>query len=553
MVASRVPRYGSPMQTGTGPRGVRPWRAALAGALAAGVAIAESELLAGVTGSVSLVDAVGALVIAHQPRGAEALMIVLFGDRDKAALGVIVILVGMAVGAVAGVIAARDVRAGAAVFAAVGVVAGYAAAQVPLVSLGTAAMGAVLAVLAGLATLRWLLGLAGRTSPGSGGGAENAAGGPSRAGGPTRAGEPSDNAGATVWDRRRFILASAGTLGGVIVATGMGRAASDATAPQGPGVARPLPRPVVPVADPGAGQVVTVPGITPLVTPAGQLYRTDIALSIPRVDADLWRLEVNGMVDHPLTLTYDDLLAMPLFEQYATIACVSNEVGGHLVGTPLWTGVRLKDILAEAGVQPGATQVMGRSWSDFSAGFPTAWAMAPGREPMIALGVDRDVLPAVHGFPARLVVPGLYGYASATKWLTQIELTTLEAQDGFWVPLGWAKLGAVLTQSRIDVPSYGARLAAGAITVAGVAWAPDRGVRAVEVRFDGGPWLPAQVSRPLSAGAWVQWTATWTATPGEHGIEVRATDGTGEVQTDAITRPTPDGARGHHRVVVTVG
>jgi len=270
------------------------------------------------------------------------------------------------------------------------------------------------------------------------------------------------------------------------------------------------------------------------------------------VDVRLWRLEVVGMVDHPLSLTYDDILAFPLYEQYVALACVSNEVGGHLVGSPLWTGARLKDVLAEAGVHPGATQVMGRSWSDFSAGFPTAWAMAPEREPLIAVGMDRDVLPAAHGFPARLIVPGLYGYVSATKWLTQIALTTLEANDGFWVPLGWAKEAPILTQSRIDVPSFAARLPAGPATAAGVAWAGDRGVASVELRVDGGPWQPARLSARLSAAAWVQWSAAWVATPGEHVLEVRATDRTGDVQTDEITRPAPDGAHGHHRITVTV-
>ena len=259
------------------------------------------------------------------------------------------------------------------------------------------------------------------------------------------------------------------------------------------------------------------------------------------------------MVEHPLSLTYDELLAFPLYEQYVTLACVSNEVGGHLVGSPLWTGVRLKDVLAECGVQPGATQIMGRSWSDFSAGFPTAWALAEGREPMIAVGMDRAVLPAAHGFPARLIVPGLYGYVSATKWLTQMELTTTDAQDGFWIPLGWAKDGPILTQSRIDVPAFAARLAAGPVTVAGMAWAGDRGVAGVELRVDGGAWQPARVSRPLSAATWVQWSSVWAAIPGEHVLEVRATDGMGAVQTGEITRPAPSGAHGHHKVTVLVG
>ncbi len=204
-----------------------------------------------------------------------------------------------------------------------------------------------------------------------------------------------------------------------------------------------------------------MPGVTPLVVPNDAFYRIDTALAVPHIDVSTWTLAVTGMVDRPLTLTYDELLAMPLFEQYVTISCVSNPVGGSLVGNALWTGVRLKDVLAAAGVQPGATQIVGRSYQDFWAGFPTSWAMAPGREPMIAVGMNRIPLPAGHGFPARLIVPGLYGYVSATKWLTEIQLTTRDAVDGYWVPLGWAKDGPILTQSRIDVPGYNAQVPAG--------------------------------------------------------------------------------------------
>lgn len=190
---------------------------------------------------------------------------------------------------------------------------------------------------------------------------------------------------------------------------------------------------------------------------------------------------------------------------------------------------------------------------DFTVGFPTDWAMAPEREPMIVLGMNREPLPTEHGFPARLIVPGLYGYVSATKWLSAIELTTREAVDGYWIPLGWAKDGPILTQSRIDVPANGDSVPAGTITVAGVAWAPDRGIAKVEVRIDDGSWEPAAISRPISKATWVQWELQWAATSGQHRIEVRATDGTGDVQTADVSDPAPDGARGHHRITVTVG
>jgi hypothetical protein len=188
----------------------------------------------------------------------------------------------------------------------------------------------------------------------------------------------------------------------------------------------------------------------------------------------------------------------------------------------------------------------------FTVGFPTSWAMAPEREPMIAVGMNREPLPANHGFPARLIAPGLYGYVSATKWLSEIQLTTREAVDGYWVPLGWAKDGPILTQSRIDLPATGASVPAGVVQVGGVAWAPDRGVTAVQLRVDGGAWQNAAISRPISKATWVQWVLPWTATPGQHSLEVEAIDGTGVVQTDQVTSPAPDGARGHHRITVSV-
>jgi hypothetical protein len=243
-----------------------------------------------------------------------------------------------------------------------------------------------------------------------------------------------------------------------------------------------------------------------------------------------------------------------LIEQYVTIACVSNEVGGSLVGNAKWTGVRLRDVLAMAGVQASGEQLVGRSVDGWTAGMPTAWVMDPAREPMIAVKMNDELLPRLHGFPARLIVPGLYGYVSATKWLSELELTTWDGFDGYWVPLGWSKTGPILTQARIDTPTNGRSVPAGPVTIAGVAWAPDRGVSKVEVAIDG-EWQDCRLSQPISKATWVQWAYSWdaSAAPGEHTIEVRATDGTGEVQTPLVSRPDPDGARGHHTIQVRVG
>jgi hypothetical protein len=258
------------------------------------------------------------------------------------------------------------------------------------------------------------------------------------------------------------------------------------------------------------------------------------------------------MVDRPFTLDYAELVSMPLIEQYVTIACVSNEVGGRLVGNAKWRGVRLRDLLDRAGVQAGATQVVGRSDDGWTAGFPTAWVTTPEREAMVAVAMNDEPLPPEHGYPARLIVPGLYGYVSATKWLTNIQLTTWDGFDAYWVPRGWAKEAPILTQSRIDRPQDGQTVQPGTVAVAGVAWAPDRGIDRVEVQVDDGDWQEAEISTPISDATWVQWVLRWDATSGGHRIRVRATDGTGEVQTAETSRPDPDGARGHHTISVQV-
>jgi len=525
------------------PRRIPAWAAALAGAAAGFAAIAAGELFAGlVADAPSLVVAVGDLVIAFQPAGAKDLVVALFGTNDKLALQGVIVLAAVAIAAGAGVLARRRFRTGAGVFVVFGLAAALAGQRDPLAYPPLALVGGLLAIGAGLAVLRGLLELAGWVADAS-------------ARGPTAAdATPAPSAAAMPdWDRRRFLIASAGTIGAAVAVGAVGRGLVDARHGEGVVTVSRLPAALQPVPPLDADQELPVAGITPLVVPNDAFYRIDTALLVPRVDVGTWALEVRGMVDRPLTFTYDELLEMPLFEQHVTIACVSNDVGGDLVGNALWTGVRLRDILEAAGVQAGATQIVGRSVDRFTAGFPTAWALEPGREAMIAVGMNREPLPAEHGFPARLIVPGLFGYVSATKWLEAIELTTLEAIDGYWIPLGWAKDAPILTQSRIDVPARGASIPAGPTEVAGVAWAPDRGVARVEVRIDDGEWRAARTSRPISDATWVQWVLSWDAAPGSHSVEVRATDGKGDLQAEEPTNAAPDGARGHHRVTVSVG
>jgi len=354
-------------------------------------------------------------------------------------------------------------------------------------------------------------------------------------------------------DRRHFLRRTA-VVGFVTVTAGSLLRTLDARAEVGAvRAALGLRRPVRLAPGDVAAADLGVPGITPVVTPNDEFYRIDTALVVPQVDPRTYVLEVDGMVDRPFSLTYAQLLALPQVEADITMQCVSNEVGGDLVGLARWQGVLLRDVLALAGVQRGADQIVGESVDGFTAGFPTSYG-TDDRPAMIAVGMNGEPLPIVHGFPARLVVPGLYGYVSATKWLSRITLTTWEGVDGFWVPRGWSKLGPVKIASRIDLPAAGASVRPGPVTVGGMAWAPglERGVCAVEVRVDSGPWQKAELGGELSEHSWRQWRWTWPATPGAHRLEVRATDRTGEVQTDRSAPVAPDGASGYHAVDVQV-
>ena len=283
-----------------------------------------------------------------------------------------------------------------------------------------------------------------------------------------------------------------------------------------------------------------VAGISSYVTPNDSFYRIDTAFGrVPQVDPGDWRLRFTGMVDNPYEITFDEIQAMDLSDYVITLSCVSNEVGGNLVGNAVWTGVPLSVLLDRAGVQAGADQVVGRSVDDWTAGFP-AGVVYDGRNAILAIGMNDEFLPTSHGFPARLVVAGLYGYVSAVKWLEEINLTTWNGFDGYWVPRGWSKEGPMKTQSRIDVPGGGHGLVAGQPTpIAGIAWAPTRGIERVEVNVDDEGWLPCQLGEALGDESWVQWHREWTPSAGRHRIQVRATDGDGITQRSerGVARP----------------
>jgi DMSO/TMAO reductase YedYZ molybdopterin-dependent catalytic subunit len=345
--------------------------------------------------------------------------------------------------------------------------------------------------------------------------------------------------------RRQFLVgavsvAGAATALGVTGRFWQGRAAVDEAR-----AATALPTPTSPAGAPPAGTQLPVDGISPLVTPIGDFYRIDTAYTVPRVDPDTHTIRITGMVDREVELTYDELLAQVDTEAYVTLSCVSNEVGGELVGNALWLGVPLGRLLDQAGVDPAATQIVGRSVDGWTGGFPVEAAF-DGRPALVAVGMNGEPLPLQHGYPARLVISGLYGYVSDTKWLSEIELTTFEAYDAYWIPRGWARFGPIKTQSRIDVPRNGSTVAAGEVVLAGVAWSDERGVSAVEVSVDDGPWEAAEVADELAATSWRQWRFVWDAPPGDHYLRVRASDADGTPQTAERRPPAPDGATGHH-------
>ncbi len=298
-----------------------------------------------------------------------------------------------------------------------------------------------------------------------------------------------------------------------------------------------------------ASEVATTPGISGIVVPNNDFYRIDTALIVPQVDPANWTFTIKGMVENELTFTYDELLARATTIETVTLSCVSNEVGGGLVGNAVWQGIPLTELLDEAGVLPKATQIKSTSVDGWDCGFPTA-AAYDGRTSLLAVGMNDEPLPVIHGFPARLVVSGLYGYVSATKWIESIELTTIDAFDGYWIPRGWSKQGPIKTQSRIDTPRRGQTINAGTVPIGGVAWAPNIGIDLVEVRIDGGEWMAASLGESLGDDAWRQWVLNWDATPGDHQIEVRATDKSGYTQTEVRPSVAPDGASGWHTIDV---
>ena len=522
-------------------RGISTGAAATAGVVSAAVALGVGEAITGLPGpGPSLVTAVGTEFIDRFAASLKDLAVELFGTNDKPALVVGIVITSLLLGAVSGTVAARRFLVGITGFVAFGIVGLWAYLRDPLGSTGTGIAAAIAAVAAGIGSLAVLLRLAGRrvAVPVDADPVDNGvADGPrivAAPASPMEIGRP----------RRREFLVGAAVLGVGAASTAMlgRRLRSSSTAEA---ARRTVTIPRVTSSRSVPSESFSVPGLSPYITPNTDFYRIDTALVTPQVDVGAWRLDLTGLVDRPFSLTYDELLALEAVEETVTLQCVSNEVGGNLVDNAVWQGVPLAVLLDRAGVRDDATQIVGRSVDRWTAGFPTDVA-GDGRVALVAYGMNGEPLPTRHGFPARLVVAGLDGYVSATKWLREIELTTWDGFDGYWISRGWAKDGPIKTMSRIDVPGGGDRLAPGRTAIAGVAWAPSRGVSAVEVRVDDGEWQQCRIGDVASENTWVQWLYEWDATPGDHAISVRATDAQGDVQTGDVTSPAPDGATGWH-------
>ncbi|MGV9677069.1 molybdopterin-dependent oxidoreductase [Nocardia sp. NPDC003482] len=492
-----------------------------AGILSAATVLGVGHLVAAVVDpAASPLFALGAAVVDRTPHTLKDAAIRWFGSNDKTALFATMAAVMLLGAAVLGLLEHRRPW-GTLLLALLGLLVTAAALQRPTAT-PLFAIPTLVGTVAGALVLHLLIPTSPRTTPA-----------------PT---EPS---------RRAYLTLAAGAatlaVGAAAAGQWLGTRLRDVTADR----ARfRLPRTDSPAPAPGAARV-PVPGVTGFITPADRFYRVDTALQLPALTSSAWRLRIHGMADRTIEFDFDRLRACQAVERTITLTCVSNEVGGDLAGTAVWTGYPLADLLREAGPHPDADMLLSRSIDGFTASTPLS-AILDGRDALLAVGMNGAPLPVEHGYPARLIVPGLYGYVSATKWVIDLELTRFDRARAYWTQRGWAADAPIKTASRIDVPAAFATVPAGVVTVAGVAWAQHRGIDAVEIQVDDTPWQPATLAAEYSKDTWRQWFWRWDASPGTHTLRVRARDRDGITQTDHRAPPFPDGATGWHSRVITV-
>ena len=528
------------------------WHGVALGLLSTFAGLAVAELITGVVkGASSPVLPVGQEIIDVVPPSVKDWAIDTFGTADKAVLILGTVVSLGVIGSIVGILAVRGARSAAyAVTGVVGMIGVWAVSMRPAPSLGKM-LPSVIGTAVSIGVLWWL-------SPRP----ETERSEAGQAAGLVPESDLVPVAGSS---RRGFVLGAGIVAVGAVVLGGFGRVLGRRFDIDDERDALTLPEVDDTVPEPSATETVAgaidgtdfgLEGVTPFVVPTSDFYRIDTALSVPQVSREDWSLRIHGMVDNEIELSFADLLERPMIERPITLSCVSNEVGGGLVGNAVWQGVRMKDLLDEAGVDPAATQTVSRSIDGWNCGSPTSVIM-DGRDAMVAIAMNGEPLPAEHGYPARLVVPGLYGYVSATKWVTEIEMRRWEDFDGYWVPRGWAKEGPIKVMARIDRPSNGRRLDRsddGAVDIAGLAWAIHRGISRVEVEIDrDGQWRECELAGVPSDDTWRQWRYRWDDfTPGEHRVTARAYDGDGAPQPVGPKGVAPDGAEGYHSVRFTI-
>jgi DMSO/TMAO reductase YedYZ molybdopterin-dependent catalytic subunit len=510
--------------------------AALAGVVAAAVVLAVAELVgAFFTARAAPLVALGSAFIDFTPPWLKDVAIAAFGTNDKAALFAGMALTIAVLACVLGVVAYRRWVLGALGVLFMGTV--IVASVVTRAGVGPAdAIPSIVGTIAGLIVLRLLV----ARLRGMKGWPEAPA---------HVAGMDPQHQGAS---RRRFFAAAGTTAAAAGIAATAGRLVSTARS----NIARArsvlkLPAPAKSAAAVPAGVQSPVPGVPPWLTPNSGFYRIDTALSVPEINADDWELRVHGLVEDEVRLTFQDLLDADLIESHVTLTCVSNPVGGNLAGNAKWLGLPIREVLRRARPKDGADMVLSTSIDGFSASTPLE-VLQDGRDAMLAIGMNGEPLPLEHGYPVRMVVPGLYGFVSATKWVVDLEVTKFADSKAYWTERGWSERGPIKTMARVDVPKSFAKLPAGKVAVGGTAWAQTRGITKVEIQIDNGDWVEAELFAEASLVTWRQWSYAWDAAPGSHYIKVRATDGSGEVQTEQRADPVPDGASGWQSVMVTV-
>ena len=526
---------------------------AVAGVAAVAFGVGIGELAAAIVAPASSpFVVVGSLLIDLAPSWAKDAAIALFGTADKAALLIGIGLVLVAVAGAAGVLEVRRPPWGRVVIGLIGVVGAVAAstrANASMLAVVPSAVAAIGAVIVLQFLVRRLSGVpVARTAPVAQT-APAARVAPDLAAAPAvgspeiespRPGERADPGVA----RRSFLgWAGGAAVIGVLAAAGGYALQAGTRAVTAIRESITLPRAATSATVPASAEL-GIDGLAPVVTPNGEFYRIDTALAVPAVDPTTWSLRIHGLVENEVTLTWDDLLALPLDESVTTLACVSNEVGGELIGNAVWLGYPIRELLARAVPEADADMVLSRSVDGFTASTPLE-VLQDDRNAILAVGMNGAPLPAEHGFPVRMVVPGLYGYVSATKWVVDLEVTRFDKASAYWTGRGWSELGPIKLQSRIDVTRQGQPAAAGTVVIAGVAWHQHTGVAGVEVQLDDGEWREATLATAISDDTWVQWHYEWADAPsGTHTVRVRATSADGEVQTSRRQGVVPDGATG---------